>query len=178
MSYTIDGMILSDIYVRRNDMKKRVIGGFLFGLLVGCSGGITYCLKRKQRIKSGNDCNRLNGYYETLAQWLTNIQNGLHVEDYLKEKGVQTVAIYGMGELGILLYNELKDSTDIQVLYGIDQSGVSAIDDFDVYYPEDDLPDADLVIVTPISYMDEIVSKLKGTLDCKFASIRDVMYWK
>lgn len=155
----------------------KYIIGVMAGLIIGMEG--MYMLTRREKARKPNgDCDRLNGYYETLAQWLTNIQNGFCVEDYLKEKGVQTVAIYGMGELGILLYNELKKSSDIQVLYGIDQSGVSAIDDFDVYYPEDELPDVDLVIVTPISYMDEIVSKLKGTLDCKFASIRDVMYWK
>ncbi len=158
--------------------KGKFIAGLIAGTIAGAGGTLLYSKTNGLNKGNSNDCDRLNGYYETLAQWLTNIQNGLHIEDYLKEKGVQTVAIYGMGELGILLYNELKKSSDIQVLYGIDQSGVSAIDDFDVYYPEDDLPDVDLVIVTPISYMDEIVSKLKGTLDCKFASIRDVMYWK
>lgn len=164
---------------RSIDMRKgKFIAGLIAGAIAGAGGTLLYSKTNGFNKGNSNDCNRLNGYYETLAQWLTNIQNGRHVEDYLKEKGVQTVAIYGMGELGILLYNELKDSTDIQVLYGIDQSGVSAIDDFDVYYPEDDLPDVNLVIVTPISYMDEIVSKIKGTLDCEFASIRDVMYWK
>ena len=163
---------------KRELMKKKFVGGMIIGLIAGYSVTKLQCSKGKRLIQQGSDCNRLNGYYETLAQWISNIQNGIHIEDYFKEKGIKTIAIYGMGELGVLLYNELKDSTDIQVLYGIDQSGVCAIDDLDVYYPEDDLPDVDLVIVTPISYMDEIVSKLKGSLDCKFASIRDVMYWK
>lgn len=160
-------------------MKKgRFIAGLIAGTIAGAGGTLLYSKTNGLNKGNSNDCDRLNGYYETLAQWLTNIQNGIGVEDYLKEKGVQTVAIYGMGELGILLYNELKKSTDIQVLYGIDRSGVCAIDDINVYYPEDDLPNVDLVIVTPISYMDEIVSELKQTLDCRFASIRDVMYWK
>lgn len=162
---------------RREYMKKSFFGGITIGLIAGYGIAKLHCSKGKRLIQRGSDCNRLNGYYETLAQWMSNIQKGIHIEDYFKEKGVKTIAIYGMGELGILLYNELKKSIDIQVLYGIDQSGVCAIDDFDVYYPEEDLPSVDMVVVTPISYKDEIVSKLKEKLNCRYVSIRDVVYW-
>ncbi len=62
---------------------------------------------------------RNNIFYNLLQHKGNNYDLGLE----LKKKGYNRVAIYGMGVIGKLLYDELE-KTDIQVIIGIDQKPI------------------------------------------------------
>lgn len=64
-------------------------------------------------------------YYNILYLWLKNKLNNKSIEDYFLENEIKTIAIYGAGNLGELLYCELKDSVKISVKYLIDQSNAN-----------------------------------------------------
>ncbi len=72
---------------------------------------------------------------------------GIYIESYLISKGWNVIAIYGMGYLGECLYEELEN-TDIQVLYGIDQSARDYMEEFHVYQINEQLENVDMIIVT------------------------------
>ena len=80
-----------------------------------------------------------------------------------------------MKELGERLYDELKDS-DIKVLYAIDKNADAIYAEVDVLTPDDDLPEVDLIVVTPVHYFDEIEEMLADKVDCPVISIEDVVY--
>lgn len=72
-----------------------------------------------------NDANRpllkFKTYYDFLLRWMEGKAAGNSIEEELLKKNVHNVAIYGMGKIGKLVYDELKDSS-VQVMCMIDRS--------------------------------------------------------
>ena len=91
--------------------------------------------------------------------WLDMYERGDTIDKLLREFGVNTVAIYGMAEIGERLYKELRD-TDIHVCYGIDHYKRSH-PSLKLYDYTDNLPRVDAIIVTPIDAFDEICNALR-----------------
>jgi len=114
-------------------------------------------------------------------QWIYNLQHGYHIGSYLKLKDIQSVSIYGMGNLAEALINELSD-TDIEVVCGIDQnaenySGLGM--KFPVITPDklnvEEMPDA--IIVTPIFAYEDIVDTLrKNGIKSPVFSLEEVIF--
>ena len=108
-------------------------------------------------------------------QWLRIHQEGKTLVEYFRQNQYQTVAIYGMKELGERLYDELK-GTDVTVRYIIDQNADMIYADVDVVTPEDVLEPVDVIVVTAIYYFDEIEENLSGKIQCPIVSLEDILY--
>lgn len=80
-----------------------------------------------------------------------------------------------MSYAGETLIDELKD-TGIEVVYGIDQKADTIYADVEVLSMDDSLEDVDVVIVTAITFFDEIETKLSEKLDCPIISLEDILY--
>lgn len=88
-------------------------------------------------------------------QWLGLHQAGIYMLDYLKERNIRKVAIYGYAELGTHLVNELKN-TEIDITCLIDQKDHFPYSGIKTIKPENFEGNADLVIVTSLLHFDEI----------------------
>ena len=101
---------------------------------------------------------RLNKYLSeeekkrtTLYPFFKNLllrENRAHIAQYLQQKGISSIAIYGLGNMGELLYSVLSD-TEIEIFCGIDQRkevfhGLPVISDFCK------LPTDTVIIITPL----------------------------
>ena len=95
---------------------------------------------------------------------------------YFEEMGYKHIAIYGMAELANRLSEELE-ATSITIDYGIDWdvSCTSARID-EVYFPEDNLPETDAIIVTPYSSFDSIKAVLEKKVKCPIISLEEVIW--
>lgn len=86
---------------------------------------------------------------------------GLSLEDHLKGKGFCSVAIYGVGKFGMILY-ELLESSSIKIIYLIDRN----CDDIEnircVLNNEDELKHVDVVIVSVSKEEESIVRQYKS----------------
>ena len=117
-----------------------------------------------------------------LEQWLTNKIYHKENSNYIKNVlGARTIAIYGAGRLGELIYDDLiEHSFDIK--YFIDRNADS------LYYGIDDIPiynlmevrkaePVDLIIVTPYQCFDVIKENLETLLSfCpKIISIEEII---
>lgn len=80
-----------------------------------------------------------------------------------------------MSYAGETLVEELKDS-NIEVKYGIDKNADSMYIDVDVLTIEDDLESVDAIVVTAITFFDEIEEKLSEKMDCPIISLEDILY--
>lgn len=68
-------------------------------------------LRESYRFQKKNDnYHRVNSYYKLLTKWLRLKQQGMSLADELLKRGYQKVAIYGTGELGLNLLDELRFS--------------------------------------------------------------------
>lgn len=96
----------------------------------------------------------------TLKRWLENRNAGKTFIDFFHEYGCNTIAIFDAGELGRLLYEELKDS-DIKIQYFIDKNaeGIDHIDDIPVVMVKNiaNMPEVDMVVVSPVYDYEEVL---------------------
>ena len=136
-------------------MKKGIISAMsaLGGTAAGAIG------VNKMMGKKINDWKKMSNKHLTLFQmmnqWVRVKQEGKNLSSYLEEKGYKKIAIYGMSYAGATLIEELK-GTNVKALYGIDKNADNIYADIDVFSMEDDLPKVDAVVVTAITFFDEI----------------------
>lgn len=145
-------------------------------ILIFISGVLFATVCFKSRLFFREDlCNKLGRFYRTLVQWMKLKQNGITLEQYFKDRNIDSIAIYGMKELGQLLYKELKES-GINVKYLIDKNADYMFTEIDVYKPDDNLDPVDMVIITVLTHNKSIYDILRKQMDCPMATISDVVF--
>lgn len=157
-------------------MKKGFIT--ITSLLAGAAVGATAMGKVKNSAveAKAEKIDKFKGYYNMLNQWLVLKQEGKSLEQYFVDNGYETVAIYGMGEMGNRLYDELKNSDKVKIKYAVDKNADSAYSELEVLESADDLPEVDVLVVTATFAFDEIEEELSGKIDYPIVSLDDVVY--
>lgn len=136
---------------------------------------LKFCQK-KQLQTSQWHVQRFQDHYWLLNHWLELKNEGKSTASYFEEMGYRHIAVYGMAELGNRLMEDLEDSS-VQIDYGIDRDiscSIARIDE--VYYPEDDLPETDIIVVTPYSMFEEIKELLEKKVKCPVVSLEEVVW--
>ena len=156
-------------------MKKRVISALsaLGGTVAGALGVNKMIGKKVDDWKKMS--NKHLALFQMMNQWVRVKQEGKNLASYFEAKGYKKVAIYGMSYAGETLIEELRGS-GIEAAYGIDKNADRIYADIDVFTMEDNLPQADVVAVTAITFFDEIEEKLSAKLDCPIVSLEDILY--
>ena len=125
---------------------------------------ITYALDKqgdlqKDWLNALGELHKQRLFYHLLNKWIMIKQRGDSLITFFESKGIKTVAIYGMKELGQRLYDELKDSI-VTVLYGIDRDESLEYRGLQIYSLEETSIPVDAVVVTAIAFYDSIRDKL------------------
>lgn len=156
-------------------MKKGVIGA-LSGIIGVGAGAVTIGKVMGTKV---NDWQKLSDKHLALFlmmnQWVKVKQEGKNLSDYFEKNNYKNIAIYGMSYVGETLADELKN-TATKVAYGIDKKADSIYAEFDIASPEDDLEEVDAVVVTSITFFDEIETMLEKKLKCPIISLEDILY--
>lgn len=156
-------------------MKKRVVGAV--SLLIGAVGGavgigkvIGTKAEEKQRL-----ADKHLALFLMMNQWVKVKQEGKNLKTYFERNHYHRIAIYGMSYAGETLAEELKDS-GVEVAYGIDQKADIIYADVDVVTIEQNLEPVDAIVVTAITFFNEIEERLSAKLDCPIISLEDILY--
>jgi len=128
---------------------------------------------KAQRIQSMSD--KHLALFLMMNQWVKVKQDGKNLSAYFERNGYKTIAIYGMSYAGKTLTDELK-GTNTAVAYGIDKNTNSVYSDVDIVSLEDDLAAVDVVVVTAITFFDEIEEQISAKINCPIISLEDVLY--
>ena len=128
---------------------------------------------RKQKIQNLSD--KHLDLFLMMNQWVKIKQEGKKISTYLREKEYKNIAIYGMSYAGVTLTNELKGS-EINVLYGIDKNADTIYADINVVSMDDELKQVDAVIVTAITFYNEIEEAITNKLCCPIISLENILY--
>ncbi len=102
---------------------------------------------------------RMQKKEQIFRNWLELKLKNVELARYFKESGIQEIAIYGMGDIGRLFYQEISMS-GLLVKYGIDKSAKDYERKLNIYRIEDDLPEVDAVIVTLVKIPEKLLEKL------------------
>lgn len=156
-------------------MKKGIIGtlSFLAGAVGGAvaAGSVT---KKKIDLRQHYADKHL-ALFLMMNQWVKVKQEGKNLAAYFEQNDYKKIAIYGMSYVGETLVEELKGS-NIQIVYGIDKNADTIYADIDVVTLEDVLEEVDAVVVTAITFFDEIERQLVQRMDCPILSLEDILY--
>lgn len=99
--------------------------------------------------------------FSVALKWLEIRQKGHSLDEYFVHNNIHVIAIYGIGELGRRLYDELEN-TDIEIETLIDRNpnGMEKVLKFSQLNEEK--LDVDAIVVTVISSEDQIIEEIKA----------------
>ena len=156
-------------------MKKgmwTVLGGIV-GAIV--SGSIVGKVSSDSTSKWKEMSDKHLALFLLMNQWVKVKQENKVLSTYFVERGYKNIAIYGMNYVGQTLNDEFK-GTDVKVLYGIDRNAETIYADIELLTIEDDLPNVDVIVVTAITYYEEIKKELHKKKDCEIVSLEDILF--
>ena len=133
-------------------------------------------LHRKERDENARRA-EVKYYYlfQLMNQWMANKQRNISIGKYLWETGCRNVAIYGMGCMGLRLAEEL-DGTGVNIKYAVDQNMDNICTDLPIFHPDGEVENVDLMIVTAVTYFDEISKLLCEKVCFPIISLEDVIH--
>ena len=156
-------------------MKKGAVAivSSILGVVSGIAG-IGY-FKNQQINQKTKKADKFKSYYNMLNRWFDLKQHGKSLEQYFLSHGYHSIAIYGMGEMGNRLYEELK-GTVVEVKYAIDSNVASTYAEVDVLEIDETLEEVDAIIVSAIFAFDVIEAELSEKVSYPIISLEDVVY--
>lgn len=158
-------------------MNFGAIAGSIIGGAVGATIGVGYeFIKEEKRLdKMEDNLKKFESFYRLLNTWVEMKQEGKNLAEYFEYNNINTIAIYGMKELGERLVKELENSR-IEIKYVIDQNADQIETDFKKVKPDDELEPVDAIVVTAIYFYQDIEEKLSKKVDYEIISLEDAVY--
>jgi hypothetical protein len=151
--------------------------GALFGIIIGKSYSDKIYKSKIITISRISDKNL--EMFLLMNRWIQNEWKGKKIADYLAEKRIYRVIIYGMGYMGKNLYEQLINEK-IEILYLIDRDKNVLIEGKEVKCINDRLDGklniVDAIIVTAIYDFEEIEEELKLKFNKPVISLSDIIY--
>lgn len=111
-------------------------------------------MENQKNIQTMREMQRYKKKYDLLYQWMNLRLNGVDIIEFFRDRKLESVALYGMGDLGRLIYKELEQYKIIK--YGIDRQHPAGITDLRIFTLEDAKEKVDAILITPVLITDEI----------------------
>ena len=158
-----------------NLMKKGVVSivSALAGAMLGMGVLGNWGSKKIQKVQATSD--KHLALFLMMNQWVKIKQDGKNLSSYFMNNGYRKIAVYGMSYVGETLLEELKDSA-VEVVYGIDKNAEGIEAEVEIVSPDNDFKEVDAIVVTAISFFDDIEEKLSGRVNCPILSLEDILY--
>lgn len=157
---------------------KRFLGYIFLGLWgLGCTYYLVKVVNAADKKINAKEAEmkKFKLYYNLYSCWIGAKQRGKSVAEYLQHENMNTIAVYGMGDIGIRFCKELQGS-NINIKYVMDQN--MTLDT--IFAPrlklDEELPKVDAIIVTPINVFPQIRDTLSAKTDCTILSIEDIIF--
>lgn len=131
------------------------------GLISGDNTLVDECRKNEQK----------SNIFKT---WLLNDRSGIGIPDLLVRNGWRTVSIYGFGEIGKILYDELKKSGTVRIEYVIDKRNTDETGKVRIVEPYPELSETDIIVVTALGDK-ELMDQLKDRYSIPCMTIGELL---
>lgn len=157
-------------------MNKKSITGAVLSSVLGAAGGAFFVNEKvgKEKARQKQLADKHLALLIMMCDWMRTKQEGKSLAGYLKEKGYKRVAVYGLSYVGERLLDELRDD-GIEVVYVVDKKADPVYFDVEICRPEEELEEVDAMIVTAITFYDEIRAALEEKLQCPILSLEDII---
>lgn len=162
-------------------MKKKSVLLRCVEIIIGIIGVLLLCKSKALVEQEKKRARKFKSYYELCNQWISNLQSGREVKKFFEGSPYCRIAIYGCGNLGNLLYQELRLIKDLEVVCFIDGlcqgERLFSGECIQVLSPEQiDCTLLDVIVVTAVSDYENIVNVLREQgCDLPILSLEDVI---
>lgn len=158
-------------------MKKYQVGLLFGGLVTSFSVGLVYFhLVNKELDLRNRNVSKFQDYYMILNRWLVLKSAGKNLTEYFNNNKYNNIAVYGIGELGKRLIEELIEVGEIQVKYAIDKMSGSDFMGVPVLDCEDSIKNVDAVVVTAVFDFESIKESIEQKINAPVVSLMDIVY--
>ena len=156
-------------------MKKGVVSAvsMIVGGMAGALATGKFAVNKVEEIQTLSDKHLV--LFKMMNQWVRVKQDGKNLAEYFEKNGYAKIAIYGMSYTGETLVDELRDS-NVTVAYGIDKNADLICSDVNIVTMDDILEPVDAVVVTAVTFFDEIEEQLSEKVECPIISLEDLLY--
>lgn len=114
---------------------------------------------------------------DLICQWIKLKNRGISLTEFFQDRGICSIAIYGLGEIGQLVYDELSMKNKALIRYAIDQSGKRLVESLPTYCLDRDLPKVDAIVITPVLITDELEEQIYEILgECVTFAFEEILY--
>lgn len=138
-------------------------------ILIKCTVKLLFLLEDRKK-----DLYRAEITNQLLRKWVGGLSDDNGLARLLSSSGIKRIAIYGMGYMGELLYEDLRN-TSVDVIYGIDSNYASIYSTLPLYGRIQEM-EIDAIIITPIDAYDSISEQIKGVCSVPCYSLTELVY--
>ncbi|MCM1154127.1 MAG: glycosyltransferase [Ruminococcus flavefaciens] len=131
-------------------------------------------LNRYQNTMNAAKIQMYSSYFRLLEKWMVLHEKGESIREYFVSRKMKNIIIYGMGKMAYHLLEDIKGSS-INIICAVDRKMINKDVVFPVITPEEPIPDADCIVVTPVHEFEMIKSKLMGRTSVPLISLEDVI---
>lgn len=165
-----------DKIIKANKQKKIYDKGILEEILQYKYKVYTEAYTQKHNALDVNRRDKNGELYQFLFMLIHAQQRGLKVDAVLNKLNIKSIAIYGCDNLGKVLLNALAGS-EIEVKYGIDRNPQTNYmeEQMEIYTLKDQLPLVDAIVVTAITFFDQIRDELSVLTDMRVISFEELI---
>lgn len=159
-------------------MKREIMEAAGICGIFGTIAGWIITSKKKKDLINYKDfrINKFQKYFDVTNEWVRLKNQGRNLEEFFVKNGWMHIAIYGMGELGHRLVEELKESK-ITIEYAIDEHIEKVSSEIEVKAPAKELEPVDVIVVTPFFEYPVVEDKLMELVDYPIISLEDVVFF-
>lgn len=134
-------------------------------------------LSREEHMNISFDNERNKKKFDLMCQWMRLKLQGISLMEFFQDRGLQSIAIYGMGEIGQLIYDELTMENEALIRYAIDKSGKRYVESLPVYCLDRGLPKVDAIVITPVLITDQLEEQIYDMLgECVTFVFEELLY--
>lgn len=114
---------------------------------------------------------------DLMCQWMKLKIRGISLMEFFRDRGIRSIAIYGMGEIGQLMYDELAVEDEALIRYAIDQSCVRYVESLPTHCLNRGLPKVDAIVITPVLITNQLEEQIYETLgECVTFVFEELLY--
>lgn len=155
-------------------MKKQIVIVILSSIVGGILGYLFAWNNRSKDLQSIRARQvKFEDYFAIVNKWLKLKNAGGKLQDFFIENGYKRIGIYGMGELGKRLYEELRCS-DVEMVFAMDKGGYNLPKELNMLTENAQIPLVDVIVVTPTFDYENIANVLKQKTQNKIISISEI----
>lgn len=170
--------MMNNLLKEKRKVRKYIIiithlflaGVFLYGWLKTVSLASKKIREKEKAVEKNKQ------YYNLYNHWIEMKNKGQALDDFFVRNNYKSIAIYGMGDVGMQLAREMEYSKNVDVKYVIDKNIYADKVIFEKKELNMSLPKVDAIVVTPIFAYEKIANEIKNFVDYPVISIEEVVY--